>query len=181
LLQVEALDRILARLTQVASGAAMIGSETFAPLLFARWARHLLHLEPSFAPLSRAQATAFFRLLRRGETGPPYRMERYRNVFIEEFRKGAAGFESAAPPRLVARFPMSGMCLPANTKTSRRRTYPPATRNICRSGPAGRKRISLPDKAQDGYASREGNVRDRQGCFFIDAVFPASCPPRAPA
>ncbi len=96
LVQVEALDRMLARLTQIASGPARIDSETFAPLLFARWARYLLHLEPSFAPLSRAQAAAFFRLLRQGETGPPYRMERYRDVFIEEFRKGAAGFESAA-------------------------------------------------------------------------------------
>ncbi|HPC86115.1 MAG TPA: DUF6178 family protein [Smithellaceae bacterium] len=91
--QLEALDRMMARLTQVASEPAWIDSETFAPLLFVRWARHLLHLEPSFEPLTRAQAAAFFRLLRQGETGPPYRMERYRNIFIEEFRKGAAGFE----------------------------------------------------------------------------------------
>jgi len=100
LVQVEALDRMLARLTQIASGPAIIDSETFEPLLFARWARHLLHLEPSFMPLSRAQAAAFFRLLRQGEKGPPYRMERYRNVFIEEFRKGAVGFESAAAAAL---------------------------------------------------------------------------------
>lgn len=100
LVQAQALDRMLARLTHIASGPAAIESATFAPLLFARWARHLLCLEPSFTPLSRAQAAAFFRLLRQGETGPPYRMERHRSAFIGEFCKGAAGFEAAAADAL---------------------------------------------------------------------------------
>jgi hypothetical protein len=100
LVQAQALDRMLARLTHIASGPAAIESATFAPLLFARWARHLLCLEPSFTPLSRAQAAAFFRLLRQGETGPPYRMERHQSAFIGEFCKGAAGFEAAAADAL---------------------------------------------------------------------------------
>ncbi|HOZ62208.1 MAG TPA: DUF6178 family protein, partial [Smithellaceae bacterium] len=68
--------------------------EKFYPLLFNRWARHLLDLEPSFAPLSRAQAIEFFSILRRGETSVPYTMERYRGVFLNEFLQGAAGLDA---------------------------------------------------------------------------------------
>ncbi|MBP8608949.1 MAG: hypothetical protein KBI28_06070 [Syntrophaceae bacterium] len=90
--QAEALDRMLARLE--ASASATNNCEKFYPLLFNRWARHLLDLEPSFAPLSRAQAIEFFSILRRGETSVPYTMERYRGVFLNEFLQGAAGLDA---------------------------------------------------------------------------------------
>jgi len=92
--QAEALDRMLARLTRVEASALANNCEKFYPLLFNRWARHLLDLEPSFAPLSRAQAIEFFSILRRGETSVPYTMERYRGVFLNEFLQGAAGLDA---------------------------------------------------------------------------------------
>ncbi len=86
----EALDRMLSRLTRLTGDEAAQGlpaHETFHPALFNRWAFHLLGKEPSFALLAPGQARAFFRLLRKGEKKPPYRMEAGRKEFLDEFLK----------------------------------------------------------------------------------------------
>jgi hypothetical protein len=53
-------------------------------LLFTFWARRRLGLEPGFAAIEPGEARTFFAILREGETAPPYRMTRYREVFIED-------------------------------------------------------------------------------------------------
>jgi hypothetical protein len=57
---------------------------TFHPLLFNLWARTMLGVRPSFAGISRAQAKHFFFRLREGDEGPPYRMHKFENAFLEE-------------------------------------------------------------------------------------------------
>ncbi|HPD56714.1 MAG TPA: DUF6178 family protein [Smithellaceae bacterium] len=99
--QVEALDEMLTRLAPLEKKQD-ISSEKIYPFLFNRWARHVLQLEPSFAPLSRAEAQKFFGTLRRGESEPPYKMEGYRDVFLDEFLKGAADFTPEAQAALRA-------------------------------------------------------------------------------
>jgi hypothetical protein len=92
--QAEALDRLLGRLTITPTVQLEKFYRTFHPLLFNRWARHLLDMEPSFDPLTKKQARQFFRILRRGEKTPPFKMEAWRQVFMDEFLKGSAGFEA---------------------------------------------------------------------------------------
>ena len=60
-------------------------SFNFHPLLFNFWARKQLSLDPGFAPLSLEQVRDFFRLLRAGSPGPPYRMPGFRDIFIKDF------------------------------------------------------------------------------------------------
>lgn len=60
------------------------GETTCLHLLFTYWARHRLGLEPGFGAISGGEARALFEMLREGETAPPYRMARFRDVFLEE-------------------------------------------------------------------------------------------------
>jgi hypothetical protein len=69
---------------------------TFFHFLFTSWARRRLGIEPGFAPVVPEEARAFFTILREGETAPPYRMTRYRDVFLEDM----LGFASALPDNL---------------------------------------------------------------------------------
>ncbi len=101
--EVEALDRMIGRLTRIDERSAPFHPadySTFYPVLFNRWAHHLLNQRPSFAPLSRAEARKFFRLLREGETAPPFSMPKYRQVFVEEFMKSAVDWEEPSRKNL---------------------------------------------------------------------------------
>ncbi len=64
--------------------------------LFTFWARRRLGIEPGFAPVVPEEARAFFTILREGETASPYRMTRYRNVFLEDM----LGLASTLPDNL---------------------------------------------------------------------------------
>ncbi len=86
------LDSLLARLTSTYPfdlDFLPLESPTFRPLLFNLWARRLLRIETSFAPLSVDQAERFLERLRTqgGEVDPPYTMpglgERFVNDFLE--------------------------------------------------------------------------------------------------
>ncbi len=91
--QVRALDCLLARLSTDPSGSAFPSGRTFHPLLFNRWARRILQEPPLPAPLTPAEARRFFGVVRRGETGPPYRMGRFGEGFVAAFLEGPADFD----------------------------------------------------------------------------------------
>jgi len=55
---------------------------TFHPLLFTFWARRQLKLKPGFAPLTAAQMRNFFNIIRGRTVKPPYRMSRYKKIFL---------------------------------------------------------------------------------------------------
>jgi hypothetical protein len=101
--QVEAIDKMIARLTRFEGTPAPFDPtdyNTFYPVLFNRWAHHLLNHQPSFAPLSTAQARRFFRLLREGEAAPPFSMPKYRHAFIDEFMKSAVDWDEQSRTNL---------------------------------------------------------------------------------
>jgi hypothetical protein len=82
-----ALDGLMDTLTKTSPiGPECSGRDdlTCFHLLFTFWARRRLGLEPGFAAIEPGQARAFFAILREGETAPPYRMARFREVFIED-------------------------------------------------------------------------------------------------
>jgi len=84
--QVKALDRLLMDLSIRRGESARLPAwaETFHPLLFNRWARAILGIEMSPEPLTRKQAEHFFRLVRRNDKGPPYRMAGFKEAFIRD-------------------------------------------------------------------------------------------------
>lgn len=94
--KLDVLDRMLGRMTEVESSQAIVFHRVFHTLLFNRWANYMLHLSPSFAPLSLAQAKKFFQLLRQNEKSRPYKMGQYKDTFIGEFLKGSDGFDAKA-------------------------------------------------------------------------------------
>jgi hypothetical protein len=101
--QVEAIDKMIAQLTRLEGTPAPFDPadhNTFYPVLFNRWAHHLLNHQPSYAPLSAAQARRFFRMLRKGETDPPFSMPQYRHAFIEEFMKSAVVWDERSRENL---------------------------------------------------------------------------------
>jgi hypothetical protein len=55
------------------------------PLLFSFYARRQLKLEDGFLPLSLEQTREFFRVARREEKAPPFRMPGAKDIFISEF------------------------------------------------------------------------------------------------
>ena len=67
-------------------------------LLLTFWARRRLGLDPGFAAIEPGEARAFFAILREGETAPPYRMARFREIFIEDM----LGIASKLPDDLRA-------------------------------------------------------------------------------
>jgi hypothetical protein len=64
-------------------------TKTFYPLLFNGWARSVLEKEISSKSLFREEASIFFRLIRRGEYQPPYKIAKYNVVFISDFMSDA--------------------------------------------------------------------------------------------
>jgi len=87
--QVKAIDRLLTDLS-IRRGESVrlpAWAETFHPLLFNYWARAILGIEMSPEPLTRKQAEHFFRLVRRNDKGPPYRMAGFKEIFIDDLTK----------------------------------------------------------------------------------------------
>lgn len=82
------MDGLLERLSEQFPMAGDLVRErewTFLHLLFNLWSRGVLSLEPGVQGIDREQARRFFALLRSGEEGPPYRMGRWKQVFVQEF------------------------------------------------------------------------------------------------
>jgi hypothetical protein len=87
LMEMIALDGFMDALTRTSPiGLELSEREdlTCFHLLFTFWARRRLGLEPGFSAITPTEARAFFAILRKGETVPPYKMERYREVFLED-------------------------------------------------------------------------------------------------
>jgi hypothetical protein len=100
--QVQALDRILARLSQNRSGRCHLHATgmTFHFLLFNQWIRRILNKASSPAPLTPADVKRFFHTVRRNDAGPPYRMKDFAEIFISDFMEGTADFEPPAQQAL---------------------------------------------------------------------------------
>jgi len=87
LMRLIALDGFMGALTKKAPldrESAGRDDLTCFHLLFTFWARKRLGLEQGFAAIAPDEARALFAILREGESAPPYRMERFKDVFIEE-------------------------------------------------------------------------------------------------
>jgi hypothetical protein len=87
LMRLIALDGFMDTLTnKIAIDRESAGRDdlTCFHLLFTFWARKRLGLETGFAAISPEEARAFFTILREGELAPPFRMERFRDMFVEE-------------------------------------------------------------------------------------------------
>ena len=87
LMRLIALDGFMDALTKKAAidrESAGRDDLTCFHLLFTFWARKRLGLEPGFAAIAPEEARSLFAILREGEPAPPYRMARFRDVFIEE-------------------------------------------------------------------------------------------------
>ncbi|HOU77418.1 MAG TPA: DUF6178 family protein [Syntrophales bacterium] len=97
--QLQALDLLLSHLspgtTNDKQTLALI--KTFPPLLFNRWARKILGMDISPAPLTPGEAEKFFGILRRNDRQAPYLMNGFREIFIEDFMSGV--YENALPHR----------------------------------------------------------------------------------
>jgi hypothetical protein len=57
---------------------------TFHSLLFNFWARQRLRIVPGFAPLSLEEVRNFFRSVRSGADKPPFSMQGFKEVFVED-------------------------------------------------------------------------------------------------
>ncbi|MFZ7111225.1 MAG: DUF6178 family protein [Desulfatiglandales bacterium] len=83
-----ALDSLLERLSVLfppkEGGIALSPERTFRPLIFNLWSRSVLGLEPSLSGLSLEQARDLFQRLRDEESGPPYRMSRFKETFLAD-------------------------------------------------------------------------------------------------
>lgn len=95
--QLQELDGILARLNGNHLNSEV---QTYHPLLFNRWARRILGIEVSTAPLPRVDAEQFFRIVRRGDTTPPYQMPGYGEMFVADFLTGAFDLNADAQDAL---------------------------------------------------------------------------------
>jgi len=105
--QIKAIDRLLMDLS-IRRGESVrlpAWAETFHPMLFNRWARAILGIEMSPAPLTRKQAEHFFRLVRRNDKGPPYRMAGFKEFFIDDLTRES--FDVAAETVKVLREALS--------------------------------------------------------------------------
>ena len=94
LMKLVALDGFLAALTKenpLASAYSGREDLTCFHFLFTYWTRLRLGLEPGFEAIMPDEARAIFAILRTGEKAHPYRMARYREVFIEDMLRFASG------------------------------------------------------------------------------------------
>ena len=86
--RLQALDAMMARLAKIyplEKDTVGDTQSTFHRLLFNLWARRLLNLESCFSSISADQAKAFFGHLRAGEEAPPYKMAKFKDIFIKDF------------------------------------------------------------------------------------------------
>ncbi len=91
------LDKMLERLTAhypLDDSVRDDNQLTFHQLVFNLWARRLLNLKPCFLGITDDQVKDFFRVLRNGEEAPPYRMLKYKEVFIRDFMGYVPDIES---------------------------------------------------------------------------------------
>jgi Family of unknown function (DUF6178) len=58
---------------------------TFSSLIFTYWARQELKIDPGFGPLAGDQVRNLFKIIRKGEKKPPYRLVDHEKVFIQTF------------------------------------------------------------------------------------------------
>jgi hypothetical protein len=82
-----ALDHILKSLTSTYPLSPTMVQDplsTFHPLIFTFWARKRLILQPGFAPLFPEQMRGFFEKIRGRAERPPYRMTRFKDIFIDD-------------------------------------------------------------------------------------------------
>ena len=94
--RLKVLDKLIGRLARsypIEEDRIDMFRLTFQPMLFNLWARRLLDLDPGFSAISEDEAKAFFSRLRAGETGPPFRMSDFEDIFIHDFMTFASGFE----------------------------------------------------------------------------------------
>jgi hypothetical protein len=85
--QMKALDSLLERISSghpVEKEWAKEPFFTFHALILNFWARQKLNIQPGFAPLSLQDVTRFFRLLRSGSDSPPFRMEEFKEIFVQD-------------------------------------------------------------------------------------------------
>ncbi|MCX7816469.1 MAG: DUF6178 family protein [Syntrophales bacterium] len=88
--QIQALDKLLSRMTlSITQSEARKLYRTFYPLIFNRWARSILGKKAKEDPLSIEEAQQFFRIVRKGQSAPPYRMDEFREHFITALMEGA--------------------------------------------------------------------------------------------
>ena len=90
----------LAKAAPVDRASAGHDEATCFHLLFTYWARLRLGLAPGYAAIRAEDARALFALLREGETAPPYRMARFRDVFLGEMLALAPGLPDDLRPAL---------------------------------------------------------------------------------
>lgn len=95
-LQIQAVDKLLSRMTSYTEGEESKIYRTFHPLFFNRWARSILGQEAKPHPLTVEEARQFFRIVRHGQPSPPYRMDTFREQFISAFMKGAYDYSETA-------------------------------------------------------------------------------------
>jgi hypothetical protein len=100
--QVFAVDRLLGILhsrhpTTVAEDPLI----TFHQLLFTFWARKGLDLDPGFEPITLTHLKSILSRLRKGRKSPPFRMEEYSPVFIDDLlRYGGEELQAEEKERL---------------------------------------------------------------------------------
>ncbi len=85
--KIKVLDRLFSDLTSfypIEKGLLKDPTITYVPFLFTFWARKILELDPGFLPIDMDQVRRFFEKLREKESQPPYRMEGFRERFIED-------------------------------------------------------------------------------------------------
>jgi len=71
----------------------------FHSLLLNYWARRMMNIAPGFEPLSLGEVRNFFRALRAGTEKPPFSMQGFREVFVEDMA-GLADFDPEAAKTL---------------------------------------------------------------------------------
>lgn len=84
----ERLDLLMAELTTqhpLNLSDSKLFDLTFFQLLFTLWARQILDLKPSIEAITLKQAKAFLKLLRAGDTKPPFRMFGFEERFLKAF------------------------------------------------------------------------------------------------
>jgi len=85
--KVELLDKLFSEITlfyPLDKGILVDPTITFHPLLFTFWSRLVLGLELGFNGLNLDQIKRLFMILREGDRHPPYRMEGYKERFIQD-------------------------------------------------------------------------------------------------
>jgi hypothetical protein len=96
LCQMKALDNLLNRLSSkypVKNQWAEDPLFTFHALVLNFWARRKLDIEPGFAPLSLQEVTRFFRLIRADSESPPFGMNAFKEVFVEDMTAYGGNFD----------------------------------------------------------------------------------------